>query len=235
VPNPTQNTEGRLHTTDLCRHYAIGGNLVKAVDGVSIDIPSGGFSALLGTSGSGKSTLLGLLAGMDSPTSGSVIVHGKNLAGLSRNELAEYRLRTAGMIFQAFNLIPSMTLLENVELPLRFAGVDRKERHKLAQESLRRVGLGDRMTHRPRELSGGQQQRGAIARAIINHPKILFADEPTGNLDSRTGTEIMDLIQDLNRSEKMTVLMVTHERHLADRYADQMMFMADGKLVSDQQ
>jgi len=217
----------------LCRHYLIGGNLVRAVDGVCLEIESGEFAALLGTSGSGKSTLLGLLAGMDSPTSGSVTVHGTDLAGLSRNDLSGYRLRTAGMIFQAFNLIPSMTLLENVELPMRFAGVDRKQRDQLAREALQRVGLGDRMTHRPRELSGGQQQRGAIARAIINHPKILFADEPTGNLDSRTGTEIMELIRDLNQTEQTTVMMVTHERHLADRYAGRRLFMADGRLVDD--
>jgi putative ABC transport system ATP-binding protein len=155
------------------------------------------------------------------------------LAGLSSNQLAAYRLRTAGMIFQAFNLISSMTLLENVELPMRFAGVDRERRGQLARESLQRVGLGDRMTHRPRELSGGQQQRGAIARAIINRPKILFADEPTGNLDSRTGTEIMQLIRDLNQTEKTTVMMVTHERHLAERYAGRMLFMADGRLVDE--
>lgn len=170
---------------------------------------------------------------MDSPTSGSVTVHGNNLAGLSRNDLAGYRLRTAGMVFQAFNLIASMTLLENVELPMRFAGVDRRQREHLAKESLQRVGLGDRMNHRPRELSGGQQQRGAIARAIINHPKVLFADEPTGNLDSRTGIEILDLIRDLNQTEKTTVMMVTHERHLADRYAGRMLFMADGQLVDE--
>jgi putative ABC transport system ATP-binding protein len=222
-----------IRTADLCRHYEIGGNAVKAVDGVSIEIESGEFVALLGTSGSGKSTLLALLAGMDRPTSGSVTVHGTDLAGLSSNQLAAYRLRTAGMIFQAFNLIASMTLLENVELPMRFAGVDREGRGQLARESLQRVGLGDRMTHRPRELSGGQQQRGAIARAIINRPKILFADEPTGNLDSRTGTEIMQLIRDLNQTEKTTVMMVTHERHLAERYAGRMLFMADGQLVDD--
>ena len=214
----------------MCRHYDIGGNLVRAVDGVSLEIARGEFTALLGASGSGKSTLLGLLAGMDKPTSGSISVHGSDLSGLSRTELAAYRLRTAGMIFQSFNLIASMTLLENVELPMRFAGVDRSLRNQLATQALQRVGLGERMKHRPRELSGGQQQRGAIARAIINHPKILFADEPTGNLDSRTGAEIMDLIRDLNKAEGMTVVMVTHERELARRYAERLIFMADGKL-----
>lgn len=223
-----------IQTADLRRHYEIGGNLVKAVDGVSVRIDSGEFCALLGASGSGKSTLLGLLAGMDRPTSGSVTVHGTDLASMARDGLAGYRLRTAGMIFQAFNLIPSMTLLENVELPMRFAGVDRKQRSQLAREALERVGLADRITHRPRELSGGQQQRGAIARAIINHPKVLFADEPTGNLDSRTGAEIMDLIRNLNHKEGMTVLMVTHEREIATRYAARMLTMADGLLIDDQ-
>jgi putative ABC transport system ATP-binding protein len=170
---------------------------------------------------------------MDRPTSGTVVIHGTDLAGLSRDGLAGYRLRTAGMIFQAFNLVPSMTLLENVELPMRFAGVDRSKRGDLAREALNRVGLGDRLTHRPRELSGGQQQRGAIARAIINHPRILFADEPTGNLDSRTGAEILDLIRDLNEAEGMTTLMITHERDLATRYARRMLLMADGQLLED--
>jgi putative ABC transport system ATP-binding protein len=230
----TDRVSGVL-TTNLCRHYDIGGNLVRAVDNVSLEIARGEFIALLGPSGSGKSTLLGLLAGMDRPTSGKIAVHGADLSGLSRTQLATYRLRTAGMIFQSFNLISSMTLLENVELPMRFAGVDRSERDRLAEQALRRVGLGERMQHRPREVSGGQQQRGAIARAIINHPKILFADEPTGNLDSHTGAEIMELIRDLNKNEGMTVVMVTHERNLAERYAQRMIFMADGELVGDLQ
>jgi len=222
---------GGIRTQSLCRHYAIGGVTVRAVHDVSLQIAPGEFAALLGMSGSGKSTLLGLLAGMDQPTSGSVHVAGTDLSNLSRDELAHYRLRTAGMIFQAFNLIGTMTLLENVELPMRFAGIDRKQREELAKAALDRVGLTDRMHHRPRELSGGQQQRGAIARAIINKPRVLFADEPTGNLDSRTGVEIMDLIRRLNENEGMTVLMVTHERQLASRYAKRQLFMADGRLV----
>jgi putative ABC transport system ATP-binding protein len=220
-----------IRTQSVCRHYALGGVTVRAVHDVSLQIAPGEFAALLGMSGSGKSTLLGLLAGMDQPTSGSIHVAGIDLANLSRDQLAHYRLRTAGMIFQAFNLIGTMTLLENVELPMRFAGIDRKEREQLAKAALDRVGLGDRTHHRPRELSGGQQQRGAIARAIINNPKVLFADEPTGNLDSRTGVEIMDLIRRLNENEGMTVLMVTHERQLASRYAKRLLFMADGRLV----
>jgi ABC-type lipoprotein export system ATPase subunit len=222
---------GGIRTQSLCRHYALGGVTVRAVHDVSLQIVPGEFAALLGMSGSGKSTLLGLLAGMDQPTSGSISVAGTDLANLSRDDLARYRLRTAGMIFQAFNLIGTMTLLENVELPMRFAGIDRKEREQLATHALDRVGLGDRLHHRPRELSGGQQQRGAIARAIINKPRVLFADEPTGNLDSRTGVEIMDLIRGLNQNEGVTVLMVTHERQLASRYAKRLLFMADGRLV----
>ena len=189
--------------------------------------------ALLGTSGSGKSSLLNLIAGLDRPTSGAVIVEGRNLATLSREELAKHRLRTVGMVFQSFNLIPTMTVLENVELPLRFAEVDRSQREGLARTALARVGLGGRLAHRPSELSGGEQQRTALARALINRPKLLLADEPTGNLDSRTGTEIMDLIREFNESLGMTVVMVTHERALAERYVERMIFLADGKLVDE--
>src|SRR4029077_3770889 len=166
--------------------------------------------ALLGTSGSGKSSLLNLIAGLDRPTSGAVLVEGHNLAAMSREALARHRLRTVGMVFQSFNLIPSMTVIENVELPLRFAEVDRSQRDSLAREALERVGLSRRLDHRPSELSGGEQQRTALARALINRPKLLLADEPTGNLDSRTGTEIMNLIRECNQALRMTVVMVTH-------------------------
>ena len=191
--------------------------------------------ALLGTSGSGKSSLLNLIAGMDRPTSGSVVVLGNDLAKLSRDESAKYRLRTVGMVFQSFNLISSMTLIENVTLPLRFAQIDRTQRDKLARQALDRVGLGGRLKHRPTELSGGEQQRASLARALINQPQILLADEPTGNLDSHTGTEIMNFIREFNQSLGMTIVMVTHERTLAERYASRMIFLADGKLVADQQ
>jgi len=189
---------------------------------------------LAGHNGSGKSSVLNLIAGLDRPTSGDVIVQGRNLARLSREELAKYRLRTVGMVFQSFNLIGSMTLIENVELPLRFAEVDRDKRANLALEALERVSLRARIGHRPSELSGGEQQRAALARALINRPQILLADEPTGNLDSHTGSEIMDLIQEFNRQLGMTVVMVTHERALAERYVQRMIFLADGKLVEDQ-
>jgi putative ABC transport system ATP-binding protein len=208
--------------------------LIRAVDGVSIGVRHGEFVALLGASGSGKSSLLNLIAGLDRPSSGKVIVQGHDLGKLSRMDLAKYRLHTVGMVFQSFNLIPTMTLLENVELPLRFAEAARGERKKLAQQALNRVGLSARLRHRPTELSGGEQQRAALARAVINQPQILLADEPTGNLDSRTGTEIMNLIREFNQNLGMTVLMVTHERSLAERYAKRMISLADGKLTSDE-
>lgn len=230
VPVPTALA---VRTDNVCRHYPMGEATVRAVDGISIDIPVGQFVALLGPSGSGKSSLLNLVAGLDRPTSGAVIVQDSDLAVLSREALAKYRLNTVGMVFQSFNLIPSMTLLENVELPLRFAEVDRRERSMLAQQSLERVGLGKRLAHRPMELSGGEQQRASLARALINRPNLLLADEPTGNLDSRTGTEIMELIRSFNRSLGMTVLMVTHEQALAEKYAERMLHLADGKLVDD--
>ncbi len=222
-----------VRTENLCRHYQMGQSLVRAVDGISIDIRAGEFVALLGASGSGKSTLLNLVAGLDRPSSGAVVVHGENLAALSRQQLARYRRHTVGMVFQSFNLIPSMSLLENVELPMRFAEVDRRERAARAAESLERVGLSGRLSHRPSELSGGEQQRASLARALINRPKLLLADEPTGNLDSRTGTEIMDLIRTFNQSLGMTVLMVTHEQVLAEKYAERMVHLADGRLVND--
>ena len=222
-----------IRSENLCRHYRMGETLIRAVDGVSIDVQAGQFVALLGSSGSGKSSVLNLIAGLDRPTAGSVVVQDRDLAKLSRQELAQYRLHVVGMVFQSFNLIASMTLVENVDLPLRFAEVDRSKRAPLAREALERVGLGARMDHRPSELSGGEQQRAALARALINRPQLLLADEPTGNLDSHTGTEIMEMLRDFNRQMGMTVVMVTHERALAERYAERMIFLADGKLIDD--
>jgi putative ABC transport system ATP-binding protein len=222
-------------TENVCRHYRMGETLIRAVDGISLEIKHGEFVALLGSSGSGKSSLLNLIAGLDRPTAGSIIVQGHNLAQLSREEVARYRLRTVGMVFQSFNLIPSMTLIENVELPLRFAEVDHRQRQRLAKQALDKVGLGARLQHRPVEMSGGEQQRAALARSLINQPQILLADEPTGNLDSHTGTEIMELLRYVNESLRMTIVMVTHERALADRYVGRMISMADGKLVADEE
>jgi putative ABC transport system ATP-binding protein len=223
-----------IRTENLCRYYTMGEALIRAVDGISVQIASGEFVALLGTSGSGKSSLLNLIAGLDRPTSGTVVVQKSDLAKFSREELAKYRLHTVGMVFQSFNLIPSMTLLENVELPLRFAEVDRGKREGLAKQALERVGLSARLRHRPTELSGGEQQRASLARALINQPQFLLADEPTGNLDSQTGTEIMNFIREFNETLGMTIIMVTHERALAERYASRMIFLADGKLIGDQ-
>jgi putative ABC transport system ATP-binding protein len=233
APAPTQNGIA-IHADQLCRHYRMGETVIRAVDSVNLLVHSGEFVALLGSSGSGKSSVLNLIAGLDRPTSGSVVVHNRDLAKLSREELASYRLRTVGMVFQSFNLIASMTLAENVELPMRFAEVERGKRDDLAREALARVGLQARMNHRPSELSGGEQQRAALARALINRPQLLLADEPTGNLDSRTGTEIMNMVRDFNRQLGMTVVMVTHERALAERYAQRLIFLADGKLVGDE-
>ncbi len=222
-----------IRSENLCRHYRMGETVIRAVDGVSLDVRAGEFVALLGSSGSGKSSMLNLIAGLDRPTSGSVVVRERDLAKLSREELAKYRLHVVGMVFQSFNLIPSMTVAENVELPLRFAEVERGRRESLALEALDRVGLRARIAHRPTELSGGEQQRAALARALINRPQLLLADEPTGNLDSHTGIEIMDLIREFNQHLGMTVVMVTHERALAERYAQRMISLADGRLVDD--
>src|SRR5215467_4339588 len=222
-----------IRTVSLVRHYKLGRSVIPAVDGVSLAARRGEFIALLGSSGSGKSTLLNLIAGLDRPDGGAIVVDGLNLAMFTPFELAQYRRHTVGMVFQSFNLVPSMTLYENVELPMRFAEVRRRVRKQRAREALERVGLSDRMKHRPSEISGGEQQRAALARALVNLPKILLADEPTGNLDSKTGTEIMDLIRNLNRTLEMTVIMVTHERPLAERYAHRMVFLGDGKLLGE--
>lgn len=227
------NGDEAVRTVSLVRHYKLGGSVIRAVDGVSMAANRGEFIALLGASGSGKSTLLNLLAGLDRADAGAIVVEGQDLATLNSLELALYRRHTVGMVFQSFNLVPNMTLYENVELPMRLAEVRRRERKARAREALEKVGLSERMKHRPSEMSGGEQQRAALARALVNQPKLLLADEPTGNLDSKTGTEIMDLIRGLNRSTPMTVIMVTHERPLAERYADRMIFLGDGKLLGE--
>jgi putative ABC transport system ATP-binding protein len=210
----------------------MGDSSVRAVEDVSLAVPTGEFLALLGASGSGKSTLLNLMAGLDRPTGGSILSGGRNLAELSSLELARYRRDTVGMVFQSFNLLPRMTLEENVELPLRLAEVERGERTGRVAEALERVRLAKRTGHRPSELSGGEQQRTAIARALVNRPKILFADEPTGNLDSATGEAILTLLREIQSSLGMTIVMVTHERHLAEKFADRLATMGDGKLLS---
>jgi putative ABC transport system ATP-binding protein len=227
------NESESVRTVSVVRHYKLGRSIIPAVDGVSLAAGRGEFIALLGASGSGKSTLLNLIAGLDRPNSGAIVAEGSDLATMTSEQLAQYRRHVVGMVFQSFNLVPTMTLYENVELPMRFAEVRRRERRARVQEALERVGLSDRMKHRPSEMSGGEQQRAALARALVNRPKILLADEPTGNLDSKTGKEIMDLIRELNRTLEMTVIMVTHERSLAERYANRLVFLGDGKLVGE--
>jgi putative ABC transport system ATP-binding protein len=217
----------------VSRHYEMGAAVIRAVDDVTLEVHSGEFVALLGSSGSGKSTLLNLMAGLDRPTDGAIFANGKDLSKLSSLELARYRSRTVGMVFQSFNLLPRMTLEENVELPLRLAEVDRSERGARVQEALERVRLEKRLTHRPSELSGGEQQRAALARALVNRPTLLFADEPTGNLDSATGESIMLLLKEIQQKLGMTIVMVTHERPLAERFADRIAALADGKLLTD--
>ncbi len=217
---------------ELSREYRMGESTIRAVDRVSLEIGGGEFVALLGASGSGKSTLLNLIGGLDRASSGTLQVMGRELSGMSGEELARYRRHTVGMVFQSFNLVPTMTLLENVELPMRFAEVERPERTARAKEALARVGLGGRIQHRPSELSGGEQQRASIARSLVNRPSLLLADEPTGNLDSKTGEEVMRFLEEFHASG-MTVLLVTHERALAERYAKRMLTLADGHLISD--
>jgi len=229
----TETSQAALRTEEVARHYHMGDATIRAVDGVSLEIAAGEFVALLGSSGSGKSTLLNLLAGLDRPSSGAIFAHGRNLSEMSGDELAKYRSLTVGMVFQSFNLLPRMTLEENVELPLRLAEVDRNVRASRVREALERVGLSARLTHRPAELSGGEQQRASLARALVNRPTILLADEPTGNLDSRTGEEILNFIQQFNRELGMSVVMVTHEARLAERYAGRRFYLRDGKLSSN--
>jgi putative ABC transport system ATP-binding protein len=232
--NAAQASAGPLiHAQNVSRHYRLGDSIIPAVNDISLEIRPGEFVALLGSSGSGKSTFLNLLAGLDRPTSGAIHVRGRNLAAIDPMELARYRRDTVGMVFQSFNLLPRMTLEENVELPLRLAEVERAERAARVRSALDHVRLGARSRHRPAELSGGEQQRGAIARALVNRPTILFADEPTGNLDSVNGEQILQLLREIQSNLGMTIIMVTHERPLAERFATRIVTLGDGHLKSD--
>jgi putative ABC transport system ATP-binding protein len=222
-----------VHTRQLSRHYQMGPTVVKALQDLTLDVGDGELLALVGTSGSGKSTLLNLIGGLDQPTSGSLDVGGHDLAQMTRDELSLHRRNTVGMIFQSFNLVPSMTAAENVSLSLMFAGVPRAERNSRASALLESMGLGDRQHHRPKELSGGEQQRVAVARSLANQPRLLLADEPTGNLDSRTSREIMDLLQALNGRDGKTIILVTHDATLAATYARRTVTLLDGHVISD--
>jgi ABC-type lipoprotein export system ATPase subunit len=211
----------------------MGQTRVKALTGVDLQVEAGAFWAVMGPSGSGKSTLLYLLGGLDRPSGGSVVVNGQTLTALDENALAVYRRRTVGFVFQSFNLIPSLSALENVAFPMRFARVSRRERLRRAQALMERVGLSDRMYHKPTELSGGQQQRVAVARSLVNEPSLILADEPTGNLDTISGHSIMQLLAELHHDGR-TVVVVTHDPRMA-HYATDSVHMLDGRCVSEQE
>lgn len=222
-----------LETREVSKIYQMGPTEVTALDRVSLGIESGEFVAIQGTSGSGKSTLLNMLGGLDRPTSGEVMFDMKSLKPFSKKEMARFRRRSVGMIFQTFNLINTMSAAENVRLALAFGGMRGKERDDRARELLTRVGLGDRLTHRPSELSGGEQQRVAIARALANRPHVLLADEPTGNLDSTRAEELLELLRQMVANDKLTIVMVTHDRELAARFANRIVMMKDGRLMKE--
>ncbi len=220
-----------IRTTALRKLFPMGRQTVQALTNLNLDIPANTFTVIMGPSGSGKSTLLYLIGGLDRPTSGSIYVHESNLDHMDENDLALYRRRTVGFIFQSFHLVPSMTALQNVAFPLRFSGVAKGERQARGTECLRQVGLEDRAHHRPAELSGGQQQRVAIARALINDPALILADEPTGNLDSASGFGVMQLLVELHRAGR-TVIVVTHDLRML-RYATRVIYLLDGHTVSE--
>ena len=224
-----------ISVADLTKVYKMGDVEVHALRGVSLDIDEGEFVALTGPSGSGKSTFMHILGCLDRPTEGSYALAGRDVSRLSRDELAEVRNRKIGFVFQGFNLLSRTNALDNVELPLLYStgGMRTSERHTRAKEILTTVGLSDRMHHFPNQLSGGQQQRVAIARALINRPAILLADEPTGNLDSRTSVEVMDIFQKLNQESGITVLLITHEQEIAE-YGRRIIKFRDGKILSDE-
>ena len=222
-----------INLLGLTRHYRVGPTTVSAVAGIDLEIGRGEAVALVGPSGSGKSTLLNLLGGLDRPSSGEIWVDGENIAKASAKRLVAHRLERIGFVFQSFNLLPHRTALENVEVPLMVAGMSRSERRNQARALLERVGLGARTDHRPNQLSGGEQQRVAIARSLANHPSILLADEPTGNLDSATGTEVMALLRELNQAG-LTLILVTHDATVAG-YARRIVRLRDGKIVAIEQ
>jgi putative ABC transport system ATP-binding protein len=224
-----------IETRDVTRVYQMGTNQVTALDRVSMGLDEGEFVAIQGTSGSGKSTLLNLLGGLDRPSSGEVLFDSQPLGPLTKKEMARYRRFSVGMIFQNFNLIPTMSAGENVRLALAFGGQRGLERKKRAESLLERVGLSDRIEHRPAELSGGEQQRVAIARALANRPRVLLADEPTGNLDSTRARELLALLKEMVKSDRLTVLLVTHDHELASSFANRIIMMKDGKVVSSSQ
>ena len=221
-----------IQCKSLTREYQKGDNVIRPLDELSLDVPAGDFLALMGPSGSGKTTLLNLIAGIDSPTSGSLVIDGVDLATLSRNKLAAWRSQNVGYIFQLYNLVPVLTAYENIELPMLLYRMSRKEREKRVMTALTRVGIEDRADHFPRQLSGGQEQRVAIARAIVTDPKIIVADEPTGDLDKSSAHSIMSLLQELNRDLGKTIIMVTHDPKTT-AYAKRTLHLEKGRLVEN--
>ena len=219
-----------IHTVNLRKVYAVGKERVVALNDVSISIEKGEFCCIVGQSGSGKSTLLNQLAGLEKPTRGKVFIGSHEISAMTEDELAKFRQAHLGFIFQSYNLLPTMTAAENVALPLMFKGISRSQRLAMARKELKNMGLGGRAEHMPTEMSGGQQQRVGIARAFVSSPKVIFADEPTGNLDSHTSEEVMELMQQVVRQQKKTLVMVTHDNHLAT-YADRVFHISDGKII----
>lgn len=220
-----------IHTEALNKHYEMGHTIVKALNGVDLSLPEKSLSVVMGPSGSGKSTLLHLLGGLDRPTSGEIYLDGSKLSQLDENDLAVFRRKTVGFVFQSFNLIQSFNALENVSFPMRFMNVPRKQRIEEALFYLEQVGIADRASHKPSELSGGEQQRVAIARALINDPTLILADEPTGNLDTASGYSIMEILAGLNRTGR-TVLVVTHDPRMR-QFASHIIYLLDGSIVKE--
>lgn len=221
--------ESIIRIRDVKKIYQMGSEQIHAIDGISMNIYQGEVCCLLGKSGSGKSTLLNLIAGLEKPTEGKIIFHKKHIERMDEDQLADFRRQYVGFVFQSYNLLPTLTALENVTLPLIFKGIPKKEREERAMEMLKAVGLEERAKHKPFEMSGGQQQRVSIARAFVNQPPVVFADEPTGNLDTKTTYEMMDLITGLAKKYNQTLVIVTHDLELAE-YADRVVVLQDGKI-----
>jgi len=220
-----------IELKNLSKHYEMGENIVKALDGIDVKIKKGDFIAIVGPSGSGKSTMMNMIGALDLATKGEIFLEDENIENLEESELAQIRGRKIGFVFQTFNLIPTLTALENVMLPMTFQEVDREEKLERAEKILKKVGLEHRKNHFPNELSGGEMQRVAIARALANNPEVILADEPTGNLDSKTGKEIMKIFTDLNKKGK-TIILVTHDLDLT-KYATKVLKLRDGKIEKD--
>lgn len=218
-----------MKLTDISKIYRIGTEKVVALENINLEIPKGEICCILGTSGSGKSTLLNLMAGLERPTKGNIKIKGKNIERMSENSLAKFRQKYVGFVFQSYNLLPALTAVENVSLPLIFRGVGKKTRNERAKKLLAQVGLEKHLKHKPNQMSGGQQQRVGIARAFVGKPEIIFADEPTGNLDSKTTVEVMKLITGIARENNQTLIIVTHDVNIA-KYADRVVYILDGNI-----